>query len=70
VSKHLKPVNYTEFGHYLASLIDGDGHFSSAQQLVIVFNILDIQLASYYIKKRIGYGNVRKVNNKNAVFLY
>lgn len=49
-SKQLKPANSTEFGHYLAGLIDGDGHFSSAQQLVIVFNILDIQLA-YYIKK-------------------
>jgi hypothetical protein len=65
-SKHLKPANKTEFGHYLAGLIDGDGHFSSAQQLVIVFNILDIQLA-YYIKEQIGYGNVRKVKNKNAV---
>lgn len=65
-SKHLKPANDTEFGHYLAGLIDGDGHFSSAQQLVIVFNILDVQLA-YYIKKKIGHGNVRKVKNKNAV---
>ena len=64
--KHLKPANYTEFGHYLAGLIDGDGHFSSAQQLIIVFNVLDIQLA-YYIKEQIGYGNVRKVKNKNAV---
>ena len=64
--KHLKPANSTEFGHYLAGLIDGDGHFSSAQQLIIVFNVLDIQLA-YYIKEQIGYGNVRKVKNKNAV---
>lgn len=48
----------------MAGLIDGDGHFSSAQQLVILFNILDIQLA-YYVKKHVGYGNVRKV--KNAV---
>lgn len=67
-TKHLKPANYKEFGHYLAGLIDGDGHFSSAQQLIIVFNILDIQLA-YYIKERLGYGNVRKVKNlrSNAV---
>jgi len=65
-SKHLKPANVTEFGHYLAGLIDADGHFSSAQQLVIVFNVLDIQLA-YFVKEQIGYGNVRKVKNKNAV---
>lgn len=64
-SKHLKPANDTEFGHYLAGLIDGDGHFSSAQQLVVVFNVLDVNLA-YYIKEQIGYGNVRKVKNKNA----
>jgi hypothetical protein len=66
--KHLKPANDNEFGHYLAGLIDGDGHFSSAQQLVIVFNSLDIQLA-YYIRERIGHGTVRKVKNKNAVLM-
>jgi len=66
--KHLKPANDNEFGHYLAGLIDGDGHFSSAQQLIIVFNSLDIQLA-YYIRERIGHGNVRKVKDKNAVLM-
>jgi hypothetical protein len=66
VPTHLKPINDTYFGHYLAGLIDGDGHFSSAKQLVIVFNIQDVSLA-YYIKKRIGYGIVRKIKNKNAV---
>ena len=66
--KHLKPVKDNEFGHYLAGLIDGDGHFSSAQQLIIVFNSLDIQLA-YYIRERIGHGNVRKVKDKNAVLI-
>jgi hypothetical protein len=66
--KHLKPANDHELGHYLAGLIDGDGHFSSAQQLVIVFNYLDIQLA-YYIRERIGHGNVRKVKDKNAVLM-
>jgi hypothetical protein len=68
VPTHLKPLNDTQFGHYLAGLIDGDGHFSSKQQLVIVFNSLDIQL-SYYIKKQIGFGTIHKVNNKNAVVL-
>jgi len=68
LSKHLKPANDSEFGHYLAGLIDGDGHFSSKQQLVIVFNSLDIQLA-YYIKSQLGHGIVRKVKDKNAVLL-
>jgi hypothetical protein len=67
-SKHLKPANDTQLGHYLAGLIDGDGHFSSAQQLVIVFNLLDIQLA-YYIREQIGHGLVRKVKEKNAVLM-
>ena len=68
VPTHLKPLNDEQFGHYLAGLIDGDGHFSSQQQLVIVFSSPDVQLA-YYIKERIGFGNVKKVKNKNA-YLY
>lgn len=68
VPTHLKPISDTEFGHYLAGLIDGDGHFSKTPQLVIVFNELDAFLA-YYIKGRIGYGNVYKVKNKKAVIL-
>jgi hypothetical protein len=68
VPKHLKPVTNEQFGYYLAGLIDGDGHFSSKQQLVIVFNSLDVSLA-YYIKKRLGFGSVKKVKNKNAFLL-
>ena len=68
VPTHLKPANDTEFGHYLAGLIDSDGHFSSKQQLVIVFNSLDVSLA-YYVKERIGYGTIRKVKDKNAILL-
>lgn len=68
VPRHFKPLNDEQFGHYLAGLIDGDGHFSSRQQLVIVFSSPDVQLA-YYIKKMIGFGHVRKVTNKNA-YLY
>jgi len=64
--KHQKPLNNIEFGHYLAGLIDGHGQFSSKQQLVIAFNNLDISLA-YYLKKRIGYGIINKVENKNTV---
>jgi hypothetical protein len=68
IPTHLKPVTEEEFGHYLAGLIDGDGHFSKTPQLVIVFNELDAALA-YYIKSRIGYGNVYKVKFKKAVIL-
>jgi LAGLIDADG endonuclease len=67
-SNHFKPLTDEQFGHYLAGLIDGDGHFSSAQQLVIVFNSADASLA-YFIKDRLGHGTVRKVKNKNAVLL-
>ena len=66
VPKHLKPITDDQFGHYLAGLIDGDGHFSSKQQLVIVFHSLDASLA-YYIKTRIGYGSVKRT--KQAVLL-
>ena len=65
VPTHLKPDADDQFGHYLAGLIDGDGHFSNKQHLVLVFNSLDVSLA-YYIKKRLGFGNVKKVKNKNA----
>lgn len=68
IPKHLKPTNDNQFGHYLAGLIDGNGHFSSKQQLVIVFNSLDASLV-YYIKKRLGFGNVKKVKTKNAYIL-
>ena len=68
VPTYLKPESDTAFGHYLAGLIEGDGHFSNTPQLVLVFNELDASLA-YYIKGRIGLGNVYKVKNKKAVIL-
>jgi hypothetical protein len=49
-------------------LIDGDGHFSNQQQLVIAFSSLDVKLA-YYIKSIMGFGNVKQVKDKNA-YLY
>jgi hypothetical protein len=67
VPTHLKPITDQNFGYYLAGLIDGLGHFSK-KQLVLVFNELDASLA-YYIKAKIGYGNVYKVKNKKAVIL-
>jgi intein/homing endonuclease len=68
VPSHLKPVTSDQFGHYLAGLIDGDGHFSSKQQLVIVFHSLDASLA-YYIKEQLECGSVKKVKDKNAFLL-
>ena len=68
VPKHLKPLNNKQLGYYLAGLIDGDGHFSKAQQLVIVFSYPDAFLA-YYLKEKLGFGNVRKVKDKNAYVL-
>ena len=65
VPTHLKPLNDEQLGHYLAGLIDGDGHFSSKQQLLIVFSSPDVKLA-YYLKQVIGFGNVRKIKDKNA----
>jgi hypothetical protein len=66
--KHLKPINNEQLGHYLAGLIDGDGHFSKSQQLVIVFSSPDAFLA-YFLKEKLGYGNVKKVKDKNAYLL-
>src|SRR5271154_4454404 len=68
VPNHLKPLNENQFGYYLAGLIDGDGHFSTKQQLVIAFHYLDISLA-YYIKEKLGYGSVTKIKDKNAFIL-
>jgi hypothetical protein len=68
VPKHLKPLNDEQLGHYLAGLIDGDGHFSKIPQLVIVFSSTDAFLA-YYLKKKLVYANVKKVKNKNAYLL-
>lgn len=68
VPKHLKPLSDEQFGHYLAGLIDGDGHFSKQEQLVVVFHKLDVSLA-YYIKERLGFGNVKKIKDKNCFVL-
>jgi hypothetical protein len=68
VPKHSKPLNDQQLGYYLAGLIDGKGHFNNIPQLVIIFNSLDVFLA-YYLKKAIGFGNVRKVKDKNVYLL-
>jgi hypothetical protein len=68
VPKHIKPLNKEQLGHYLAGLIDGNGNFSKAQQLVLVFSSPDAFLA-YYLKEKLGNCNVRKVKDKKAYIL-
>ena len=64
--QHARTSLTTEmFAHYLAGLLDADGHFSSIPQCVIAFHSTDRSLA-FFIKKKIGYGQVRQVENKNA----
>jgi hypothetical protein len=64
--QHARTAITTEmFAHYLAGLIDADGHFSTNAQCVIAFHSSDKSLA-FFIKQKIGYGQVRDVKNKNA----
>ena len=65
VSKHNSNLTDSNFGYFLAGLIEGDGWFGK-KQLHIIFSEKDIALA-YFIKKRIGYGHVYKIKNKKAV---
>ena len=57
-----------QFGHYLAGLIDGDGHFDTQGCFVLAFNSRDRQLAEY-IRSRLGHGKIYKVQNKSCVVL-
>jgi hypothetical protein len=57
--------NENLFGHYLAGLIDGDGHFSTIGQCIICFSSKDVSLARQ-LRTHIGYGTVKKVKDKKA----
>lgn len=65
VPKHKSNLTESEFGYFLAGLIEGDGWFG-LNQLHIIFSERDIPLA-YLIKKRIGHGNIYKIKDKKAV---
>lgn len=65
VPKHKSNLSDEEFGYFLAGLIEGDGWFG-LNQLHIIFSEKDTSLA-YYVKKRIGHGNVYKIKDKKAV---
>jgi LAGLIDADG endonuclease len=62
---HKSNLNDEELGYFLAGLIEGDGWFGK-KELHIIFSENDASLA-YYIKKRIGHGNVYNIKNKKAV---
>ena len=62
------PQDDSQFGDYLAGLIDGNGHFSNIGQCIIAFHSQDVSHA-YFIKTKIGYGSIRPVYDKQAVVL-
>lgn len=66
VPKNFKPISDNEFGDYLAGLIDSKGNFNKQQELIIVFHRNEASLA-YYLKKRIGYGTVKKIKDKDII---
>jgi hypothetical protein len=57
-----------ELGYYLAGLIESDGYLSLQNQVIITFNIKDKSLA-YKIKKRLTFGNIYKIKEKEAINL-
>lgn len=65
LANHNTNMTDHEFGEFLAGLIEGDGWFGY-KQLHIIFAEEDTDLA-YFIKKRIGHGNVYKIKDKKAV---
>ena len=65
VPKNKSNLTDNEFGWFLAGLIEGDGWFGY-KELHIIFAEEDTSLA-YFLKKRIGHGNVYKIKDKKAV---
>jgi hypothetical protein len=69
ISKHIikrrNNLSNNELAYFLAGLIDGNGWFGK-KQLHITYSEKDSSLA-YYIKRRIGYGNIYNIKNKKAI---
>lgn len=61
------PLNDNDFGHYLAGLIESDGHISR-NSIIICFYILDLTLAKYIVT-RLGFGTIRPIKEKRAIIL-
>jgi hypothetical protein len=71
-TKHLKPLSaeHHHFGHYLAGLIDGNGHFISTPTgllFYLSFNIKDISLA-FFIKKNLGFGKISFAQSNHSFY--
>ena len=64
VTNHKRNITDEDFGYFLAGLIEGNGWFGE-KQLHIIFAENDVSLA-YFIKKRIGHGNVYNIKDKKA----
>jgi hypothetical protein len=65
VPKYSKPFSDEQFGHYLAGLIDGDGHFNQ-EQSVIELSLPNATLA-FYLKEKLGFGYVRKIESHDCI---
>jgi hypothetical protein len=65
ISNHRSNLNDNQLGYLLAGLIEGNGWFGK-KVLHIIFAENDKSFA-YYIKKRIGFGNIYKFKNKKVV---
>ena len=61
-------IRHKHLGHYLAGLIDADGHFSTIGHVVIAYNIREIRDV-YKLRSILKFGFVRKVKDKQAVNL-
>lgn len=53
----------TELGHYLAGLIEGDGHFSK-NQLIISSHIKDKPVLEA-LRKHVGYGTIKPYSQQS-----
>ena len=61
-----EPLTLEQFAFFLAGLIDADGYINEVGNIIIAFHSRDIDVA-YYIKTRVGYGRVSKINKRNPV---
>lgn len=63
--KNYKSLNQEELGHYCAGLIEADGYLGPSN-VEIVYHAKDTS-AAYVLRSFLGYGNIYKVKDKNAV---
>ena len=58
----------TQLGHYLAGLIEGDGHFSKSQ-LIISSHIKDRPVLEA-LRKHVGYGTIKPYSQQNKALRF